>query len=108
MTVIGSVGVGPVQSGGARQARGPSGFRLPATRTAATGPAAAVEEVGLAGMLALASLLMFAQASSRIAALLPRLAAPRLPNVHDWCRPGERRDGDLRLLVRADVHLRGQ
>lgn len=37
--------------------------------------------LGLAGMLALASLLMFAQASSRIAALLPRLAAPRLPNV---------------------------
>ena len=37
--------------------------------------------LGLAGMLALASLLMFAQASSRIATLLPRLAAPRLPNV---------------------------
>ncbi len=56
MAVIGSVGVGPVQLGGARQARGPSGFRLPATRTAATGPAAAAEEVGLAGMLALQEL----------------------------------------------------
>lgn len=35
----------------------------------------------LAGMLALAALLMFAQASARIAALLPRLAAPRLPGL---------------------------
>ena len=37
--------------------------------------------VVLAGMLALASLLMFAQASTRIAALLPRLTTPRLPSV---------------------------
>ena len=35
----------------------------------------------LAGMLALAALGMFAQASTRIAALQPRLAAPRLPGV---------------------------
>jgi len=35
----------------------------------------------LAALLALAALLMFAQASSRIAALLPHLAAPRLAGV---------------------------
>jgi sulfite exporter TauE/SafE len=35
----------------------------------------------LAGMLALAALLMFAQASARIAALLPRMAVPRLPGL---------------------------
>ena len=35
----------------------------------------------LAGMLLLAALLMFAQASARIAALLPRLAAPRVPGL---------------------------
>ena len=33
----------------------------------------------LAGLLAAAALLMFAQASARIAALLPRMPAPRLP-----------------------------
>lgn len=33
----------------------------------------------LAGLLLLAALLMFAQASARVAALLPRLPAPRLP-----------------------------
>jgi len=32
-------------------------------------------------MLALAALLMFTQASARIAALLPRLGAPRLPSI---------------------------
>ena len=35
----------------------------------------------LAAMLAVAALLMFAQASARIAALLPRFATPRLPCV---------------------------
>ena len=35
----------------------------------------------LAGMLAVAALFMFAQASARIAALLPRLAVPRLPGM---------------------------
>ena len=42
-----------------------------------------------AGLLALAALLMLAQASSRLAALLPRLPAPRLP------APLERRMGAL-------------
>ncbi|MCA3305908.1 MAG: sulfite exporter TauE/SafE family protein [Roseomonas sp.] len=37
--------------------------------------------VVLTGMLAVAAMLMFAQASTRIAALLPRLAAPRLPGM---------------------------
>jgi hypothetical protein len=37
--------------------------------------------VVLAGMLVLAALLMLAQASARIAALLPRLAAPQLPGL---------------------------
>ena len=35
----------------------------------------------LAALLALAALLMFAQASTRIAALLPRMPAPRLPGA---------------------------
>ena len=54
--------------------------------------------VVLAGMLALASLLMFAQASTRIAALLPRLAAPRLPSVLD---------ARLGALLAAPSGLRG-
>ena len=39
----------------------------------------------LAGTLAVAALLMFAQGSARVAALLPRLAAPRLPGLlEEW------------------------
>jgi len=52
----------------------------------------------LAGLLALAALLMFAQASARIAAMLPRLPAPRLPDVL------ERR---LAGLVAVPTGLRG-
>ncbi|WP_137124122.1 sulfite exporter TauE/SafE family protein [Roseomonas sp. HF4] len=52
----------------------------------------------LAALLALAALLMFAQASSRVAALLPRLPAPRLPAAL------ERRLG---RLVAAPTGLRG-
>jgi hypothetical protein len=54
--------------------------------------------VVLAGMLALAALLMFAQASARIAALLPRLGVPRLPS------PFEARLGPL---LAAPSGLRG-
>ena len=52
----------------------------------------------LAGMLALAALLMFAQASARIAALLPRLATPRLPAMLQ---------GRLGPLLAAPAGLRG-
>lgn len=51
-----------------------------------------------AGLLVLAALLMFAQASARIAALLPRAPAPRLPGAL------ERRLG---ALVAAPTGLRG-
>ena len=59
MEVIRGVGAVPAQLGATRQARGPSGFRVPQARTAATSAtvglegASGVEEVGLAGMLAL-------------------------------------------------------
>ncbi|MCC6719734.1 MAG: hypothetical protein IT555_17770 [Acetobacteraceae bacterium] len=53
MVVIRGVGAaGPVGADG-RQARAAGGFRLPQARPAAAGLAAGVEEVGLAGMLAL-------------------------------------------------------
>jgi len=52
----------------------------------------------LAGMLALASLLMFAQASARIAALLPRIATPRLPGFLE---------ARLGALLTAPTGLRG-
>lgn len=52
----------------------------------------------LAGLLAAAALLMFAQASARIAAMLPKLPAPRLPAVL------ERRLG---ALIAAPTGLRG-
>jgi uncharacterized protein len=52
----------------------------------------------LAGLLAVAAVLMLAQASTRIAALLPRLPAPRLPRVI------EQRMG---ALVAAPTGLRG-
>lgn len=52
----------------------------------------------LAGLLALAALLMFAQASARVAALLPRLPAPRLPAALQ---------GRLGGLLAAPTGLRG-
>jgi len=52
----------------------------------------------LAGLLALAALLMFAQASARIAALLPRLPAPRLPRAMEQL---------LGALLAAPTGLRG-
>lgn len=52
----------------------------------------------LAGLLGLAAVLMFAQASTRVAALLPRLPAPRLP------RGLEARLGGL---IAAPTGLRG-
>lgn len=56
MTVINGVGGVRAPSNGTRPARGPSGFRVAQAQTAATGPAAGVEEIGLAGMLALQEL----------------------------------------------------
>jgi len=53
---IRGVTAGQAVAGAPRQMRGPSGFRVPQARTAAAGPAPGVEEVGLAGMLALQEL----------------------------------------------------
>lgn len=53
MEVIRGVAAMRAPSRAAGEARGVGGFRLPQARTAATSPAAAVAEVGLAGMLAL-------------------------------------------------------
>ena len=50
---IRGVAAAQAAAGAPRQMRGPSGFRVPQARAAATGPAPGVEEVGLAGMLAL-------------------------------------------------------
>lgn len=52
----------------------------------------------LAALLAVAALLMFAQASARVGALLPRLPAPRLP---------VRLHGRLAALLAAPAGLRG-
>lgn len=74
------------------------------TLGAAAGGLAGVVALGtglrfvLAGLLALAAVLMFAQASARIAALLPRMPAPRLPAGLD------RRIGGL---LAAPTGLRG-
>jgi len=53
---IRGVATGQAVAGAARQTRGPSGFRVPQTRATAVGLAHGVEEVGLAGMLALQEL----------------------------------------------------
>lgn len=74
------------------------------TLGAAAGGLAGVVALGtglrfvFAGLLALAAVLMFAQASARIAALLPRMPAPRLPAGLD------RRIGGL---LAAPTGLRG-
>lgn len=52
----------------------------------------------LAGLLGLAALLMFAQASARVAALLPRLPAPRVPAALQ---------GRLGALLASPTGLRG-
>jgi len=53
---IRGVATGQAVAGAARQTRGLSGFRVPQTRATAVGLAHGVEEVGLAGMLALQEL----------------------------------------------------
>lgn len=56
MVLIRGLGPVPAPASGVRPVRAPSSFRLPSARSAAAGPAAGVEEVGLAGMLALQEL----------------------------------------------------
>ncbi len=106
---IRGVAAGQPVAGAPRQMRGPSGFRVPQARTAAAGPAHGVEEVGLAGMLALQELpdpaLADREARRRghdiLAALAELQRALLGPGGADSARPGGADAAGLAALAAA-------